>query len=64
MVVRRTELGAGMLALADVEYLITAEIRLTERADPRRDSLEKYRGLFVNRASEGEVLPSALSRLS
>jgi CRISPR-associated protein Cas5d len=44
----------GMLALADVEYLITAEIRLTRRAEPPRDSLEKYRGLFVRRAETGK----------
>lgn len=44
----------GMLALADVEYLITAEIRLTRRADPPRDSLEKYRGQFVRRAQAGK----------
>jgi len=44
----------GMLALANVEYLISAEIRLTERAKPPSDSLEKYRGLFVHRASKGK----------
>jgi CRISPR-associated protein Cas5d len=44
----------GMLALADVEYLITAEIRLTDQAEPMHDSLEKYRGLFVHRASKGK----------
>jgi CRISPR-associated protein Cas5d len=44
----------GMLALVDVDYLITAEIRLTDRAEPVRDSLEKYRGLFVHRASKGK----------
>jgi CRISPR-associated protein Cas5d len=37
----------GMLALADVEYLITAEIRLSRRVEPPRDSLEKYKGLFI-----------------
>lgn len=44
----------GMLALADVAYLITAEIRLTRRAEPPRDSLEKYRGQFVRRAKAGK----------
>ncbi len=44
----------GMLALADVEYLITAEIRLTDRAEPPRDNLEKYRGQFVRRAKVGK----------
>jgi CRISPR-associated protein Cas5d len=44
----------GMLALADVEYLISAEVRLTDRAEPGRDSLEKYRGLFIHRASKGK----------
>jgi CRISPR-associated protein Cas5d len=44
----------GMLALADVEYLISAEIRLTDRAEPPRDSPEKYRGLFSHRASKGK----------
>lgn len=44
----------GMLALAGVEYLITAEVCLTGRADPPRDSLEKYRGQFVRRAKAGK----------
>jgi CRISPR-associated protein Cas5d len=44
----------GMLALADVEYIVTAEIRLTRRAEPPRDSLEKYRGQFVRRAQAGK----------
>ncbi len=44
----------GMLALADVEYLITAEIRLTDRAEPPRDNLGKYRDLFAYRASRGK----------
>lgn len=44
----------GMLALADVEYLIKAEILLTNRAEPRRDSLDKYLGIFTNRASKGK----------
>src|SRR5262249_32621501 len=44
----------GMLALREVEYLITAEIRLTDRAEPVRDSLEKHRSRFVHRASKGK----------
>lgn len=44
----------GMLALADVEYLIKAEILLSNRAEPKRDSLEKYRGMFINRSSKGK----------
>jgi len=44
----------GMLALADVEYLITAEIRLTRRAEPPRDNLDKYHDQFVHRASRGK----------
>ncbi len=44
----------GMLALADVEYLISAEIRLTDRADPPGDSPEKYRGQFARRARAGK----------
>jgi CRISPR-associated protein Cas5d len=44
----------GMLALANVEYLITAEIRLTRRAQPPRDNLDKYRRLFIDRATKGK----------
>ncbi len=44
----------GMLALADVSYLITAEIRLTCQAQPPRDSLDKYRDLFMSRAARGK----------
>ncbi len=44
----------GMLALADVEYLITAEIRLTRRAEPPRDNLDKYLDLFIHRAARGK----------
>lgn len=44
----------GMLALADVAYLITAEVRLTTLAQPPRDSLQKYRDLFSYRASRGK----------
>ena len=43
----------GMLALADVEYIITAEIRLTDRAQPPRDSLAKYAGMIERRARSG-----------
>ena len=44
----------GMLALANVEYLITAEIRLTRRAQPPRDNLGKYREMFEHRATRGK----------
>ena len=44
----------GMLALADVGYLVTAEVRLTSLAEPPRDSLEKYRDLFTSRAARGK----------
>lgn len=44
----------GMLALLDVGYLITAEIRLSDRAEQGRDSLDKYRRLFGHRASTGK----------
>jgi CRISPR-associated protein Cas5d len=44
----------GMLALSEVEYLVTAEIRLTDRAQPPRDSLMKYRDSFEDRASKGK----------
>jgi CRISPR-associated protein Cas5d len=44
----------GMLALADVEYLITAEIRLTQAARPPGDNLDKYRDLFAHRAARGK----------
>ena len=44
----------GMLALADVEYVITAQIRLTKRAEPPRDNVAKYREMFATRASRGK----------
>ena len=44
----------GMLALVDVEYLISAEIRLSDRAEANRDTLDKYRRLFVHRSSTGK----------
>ena len=44
----------GMLALAGVEYLITAEVRLTDRAQPPRDSLPKYGRLIEGRARTGK----------
>jgi CRISPR-associated protein Cas5d len=44
----------GMLALADVAYLITAEIRLTDRAQPPRDNVAKYARLFEGRARAGK----------
>ena len=44
----------GMLALAGVEYLITAEVRLTDRAQPPRDTLPKYARLIEGRARSGK----------
>lgn len=44
----------NMLALADVEYLIAAEIRLTKRASPPRDNLGKYLEEIRRRASRGK----------
>jgi CRISPR-associated protein Cas5d len=44
----------GMLALADVEYIVTAEIRLSQRAEPPRDNLDKYRRLFMDRLAKGK----------
>jgi CRISPR-associated protein Cas5d len=60
--VKFIEAGAGaehmqqrnMLALADVEYLITAEVRLTKRAKPPRDNLGKYLDEVRRRASRGK----------
>lgn len=52
--------GAGdaaqrnMLALADVEYLITAEVRLTKRAQPPRDTIGKYVDEIHRRAAKGK----------
>ncbi len=44
----------NMLALADVEYLITAEVRLTKRAKPPGDNLGKYLDEIRKRASRGK----------
>lgn len=44
----------SMLALAGVEYLVEAEVRLTRRADAGRDSVEKYANLLRNRAERGK----------
>lgn len=44
----------NMLALADVEYLITAEVRLTKRAKPPSDNLGKYFDEVRRRASRGK----------
>lgn len=44
----------NMLALADVEYLITAEVRLTKRARPPGDNLGKYLAEIKKRASRGK----------
>ena len=44
----------NMLALADVEYLITAEVRLTKRHNPAKDNLGKYLDEVRKRASRGK----------
>lgn len=44
----------NMLALADVEYVITAQVRLTPRHDTRTDSLMKYRDQIRERATKGK----------
>lgn len=44
----------NMLALADVEYLVTAEVRLTKRANPPRDTIGKYRDEIRRRAAKGK----------
>jgi CRISPR-associated protein Cas5d len=44
----------NMLALEDVEYLITAEVRLTRLAQPPRDNPAKYLNLIKNRARSGK----------
>ncbi len=44
----------NMLALQDVEYLITAEIRLTPLAQPPRDNLGKYLREIEGRAKAGK----------
>jgi CRISPR-associated protein Cas5d len=52
--------GAGdgtqrnMLALQDVEYLITAEVRVTPLANRPEDSLAKYLGEIERRAQQGK----------
>lgn len=44
----------NMLALAEVEYIITAEIRLTKRAQPPKDNISKYIAEFQRRAERGK----------
>ena len=44
----------NMLALADVAYLITAEVCLTELARQPRDSLQKYKDELKRRAGGGK----------
>lgn len=44
----------NMLALADVDYVITAEVRLTARAKPPADNLGKYLDEIRRRASKGK----------
>lgn len=44
----------NMLALSDIEYLITAEIRLSSLTRPPRDNIGKYRDEFRRRAQSGK----------
>ncbi len=44
----------NMLALADVEYVITAEVRLTRQANPTSDNVPKYVEQFRTRAARGK----------
>jgi len=44
----------NMLGLADVEYVIIAEIRLTKQADPRTDNIPKYVEQVRSRAVHGK----------
>lgn len=44
----------NMLALADVEYVISAEVVLSPRAEPPRDNVGKYLEEFRRRARRGK----------
>ena len=44
----------NMLALADVGYVFTAEVRLTEKADPKTDNIPKYVEQLKSRAAKGK----------
>jgi CRISPR-associated protein Cas5d len=44
----------NMLALSGVEYLITAEVRLSSLARPPKDNIGKYRDEFRRRAQSGK----------
>lgn len=44
----------NMLTLADVEYLITAEVRLTKLHDASKFNIKKYMGEIERRASKGK----------
>jgi CRISPR-associated protein Cas5d len=44
----------NMLALTGVEYVFTAEVRLTDRADRGRDNIAKYVEQFRTRAAKGK----------
>lgn len=44
----------NMLALSGLEYLITAEIRLSSLAHPPKDNIGKYRDEFRRRAQSGK----------
>ncbi len=44
----------NMLALADVEYVFTAEVRLTRKADRKTDNVPKYVDQVMSRAAKGK----------
>jgi CRISPR-associated protein Cas5d len=44
----------NMLALVDVEYVLTAEIRLSAKHDSKRDNLLKYEEQLRSRAGKGK----------
>jgi CRISPR-associated protein Cas5d len=44
----------NMLALADVEYVFTAEVRLTPKHDPKQDNMAKYVDQVMARAANGK----------
>ncbi len=44
----------NMLALADVEYVVTAEVRLTKLAEPPKDNIQKYADEILRRAQKGK----------
>jgi len=52
----------NMLALRNVEYIITAEVKLTELADPTRCNIGKYLDQIKRRASSGKCFQRPMPR--